>query len=77
MSLLSSFGEFPPYLYFLLILWSISWKGLALWKSAKNNNIYFFIAILILNTGGILPIIYIVYVEREEIKHIIKNIIKK
>lgn len=40
-------------------LWSIIWKGLGLWRSAHAKQQYWFIAILILNTVGILEIIYL------------------
>lgn len=43
----------------LLLLWSFVWKGLALWHSAKRRQPWWFIAILLLNTGGILEIIYL------------------
>ena len=42
-----------------LIVWSFVWKGIALWKSARNSDKGWFIALLILNTAGILEIIYI------------------
>jgi len=42
-----------------LMLWSIAWKGYALWKAAKNNNMVWFIVLLVVNTLGILDILYI------------------
>ena len=46
-------------LLFILVLWELFWKGIALWKAAREGQKYWFIAILILNTAGILPILYI------------------
>jgi hypothetical protein len=43
----------------LLGIWELIWKGIGLWFSAKNNSKIWFIFILILNTAGILPIIYL------------------
>jgi len=43
----------------ILTLWELVWKGFALWYSARNKDKAWFILILILNTLGILPIIYI------------------
>lgn len=43
----------------LLIIWSLFWKGLALWHSARKESSYWFIAFLLLNTLGILEIIYL------------------
>jgi len=42
-----------------LALWSIPWKGVALWKAAKQNNLAWFVVLLIVNTVGILEILYI------------------
>ncbi len=46
-------------LILILVLWELFWKGIALWKAARESQKYWFIAILILNTVGILPIFYI------------------
>lgn len=42
-----------------LMLWVIPWKGVALWKAARNGHKGWFVAILLLNTLAILEIIYI------------------
>jgi len=42
-----------------LLVWALVWKGMALWKSAKLSHRGWFIAILILQTFGILEIIYL------------------
>ncbi|MDI6639281.1 MAG: DUF5652 family protein [Methanocellales archaeon] len=43
----------------IAIVWELVWKGIGLWKSAKNDQKYWFVGLLILNTLGILPILYI------------------
>lgn len=43
----------------VILLWSIYWKGLALWKAAHNNSKPWFVALLLINTIGILEILYI------------------
>lgn len=46
--------------YVLLItLWTLPWKGWALWLAARRAEKWWFIAILVLNTLAILEIIYI------------------
>ena len=45
-------------LFVILIAWSIVWKGLALWRSARREDLAWFIVFMILNTAGILEIIY-------------------
>ena len=49
-----------------LALWTVPWKGIALWKAAKNNNKAWFVAILILNTLAVLEILYIFVFGREK-----------
>lgn len=44
---------------FLLALWSIFWKGLALWHSGRRGQAWWFVVLLIINTGGILEIVYL------------------
>ncbi len=41
------------------IVWEIVWKMIAMWKAARNNQLGWFICIALINTAGILPIIYI------------------
>ncbi len=47
------------YILLALIAWTLPWKGFALWKAAHRNQKGWFIALLVFNTLGILPIIYI------------------
>lgn len=41
------------------VLWSVAWKGLGLWHSSRNGDMWWFIAILLINTIGILEIVYL------------------
>lgn len=50
---------------FLLVTWSIIWKGIALWHSARNKQLIWYIAILIVNTLGILEIIYLSFFKKK------------
>lgn len=43
----------------IVLIWSLIWKGLALWKAAGKKHKIWFIIILIVNTIGILEILYI------------------
>ena len=56
------------WLVVILMLWSIIWKGIALWKSARNESKIWFVILLIVNTVGILEIIYIFAVARPKEK---------
>jgi hypothetical protein len=46
-------------LIIILAIWESVWKFIALWKAGRNNHLAWFICIAVLNTVGILPIIYI------------------
>jgi len=48
----------------LLAIWELAWKGVGLWKSARNSQLVWYLAILIFNTAGILPIIYLAFFQR-------------
>ncbi|HBB44100.1 MAG: Membrane protein [Parcubacteria group bacterium GW2011_GWA1_44_13] len=50
----------------VVALWTIPWKGYALWKSARKNSVWWFIALLLINTLGILEMIYIFYISEKE-----------
>ena len=49
----------PLWLIFVAVAWSLIWKGLALWKSARRSSMTWFIILLVVNTLGILEILYI------------------
>ncbi len=61
MSILTTDTQSGGFLALILVLalWELIWKGIALWKAAKNEQKYWFVAILIINSLGILPILYI------------------
>lgn len=41
------------------VLWAIVWKGLALWHAARRGQYWWFVILLVVNTLGILEIIYL------------------
>ncbi len=43
----------------VLVFWDVFWKGWALWRAAHRNQTAWFVLILIINSAGILPIIYL------------------
>lgn len=54
-----SFSGLPALFTFLVIFWSIVWKGWALWEAARNKSKIWFVALLMINTMGILEIVYL------------------
>lgn len=50
----------------VLAVWELIWKGLALWRAAHRKQPYWFMALLIINSAGVLPIIYILTTEQRQ-----------
>ena len=48
------------------IAWSLPWKGVALWKAARNRQIGWFICILLINTLAILEVTYLLWFQRDQ-----------
>ena len=49
-----------------VIVWSVVWKGIALWHAARGRQLAWYIALLVLNTVGVLEIIYLLFFRRKE-----------
>ena len=47
------------WLFGLIMIWSLGWKLAALWKAARHGSLFWFIALALINTVGILEILYI------------------
>ena len=62
---LSQWTGIHPLWIGLAIVWTLFWKGLALWRAAHLGQKYWFVAILLINTLGLLEIIYIFLVARK------------
>lgn len=61
----SDYWVFVEKIGIFIIIWETIWKGLALWKAGRNNQRNWFIALLIINTIGILPIIYLKFFQKK------------
>ena len=48
----------------VFVLWTVFWKGWALWIAARKGEIWWFLIILIVNTAGILEIVYIFFFKK-------------
>ncbi|MFT4250161.1 MAG: DUF5652 family protein [Candidatus Woesearchaeota archaeon] len=49
-----------------LLIWVVVWKAMALWKSARNKQLGWFITLLLIQTLGILDLLYILFFQREK-----------
>lgn len=48
-------------LFLLVLLVSLALKGFALWHASKRNEKWWFIALLVINTMGILELVYLIF----------------
>lgn len=57
-------------LFVILLIWQLFWRGMALWKSAQYKQKKWFIAFIVLsiiNTAGIVEIIYLARFAKERL----------
>lgn len=52
----------------IIMFWELIWKGIALWKCGRNDQPVWFVFILIVNSLGILPIVYLLFFQKKK-KH--------
>ena len=53
-------------IFVLGIIWSMLWTGLATWKAARRGENIWFIFLFVLNSMGILPIIYLIIKRNDD-----------
>ncbi len=47
----------------VVVICEVILKGMALWRSAQNGHKGWFVVMLILNTAGILPLVYLLITQ--------------
>lgn len=52
-------------MFIALIMVALALKGFALWHAARNSQKYWFIGLLVINTLGILEIVYILWFRKD------------
>ncbi len=58
LSTLASEVGISLWLFAVIAVWSLVWKLLSMWKSARKKQVGWFIVLALLNTIGILQILY-------------------
>lgn len=61
----------------IVYIWTIPWKGLALWKAAQRKEKWWFIFMLVLNTFALLEILYIYVFSRKSVSEKINSFFRK
>jgi hypothetical protein len=57
----------------LIVIWSLFWKGLALWHAGRRGQPWWFVIMLVINTVGILEIIYLFVVLKLKFSELFKK----
>lgn len=57
--------EYGPFIWIVIIL-EVIFKGIALWKCGRNNQLGWYIAIFLISSAGILPIIYLLAFQKNK-----------
>jgi hypothetical protein len=58
-TIFSTLNFLPWWVLLISVIIELALKGFALYRAARNEQKYWFIAILIVNSIGILPLIYL------------------
>ncbi|MCX7779020.1 MAG: DUF5652 family protein [Patescibacteria group bacterium] len=56
----------PAWFFWPIMIWVLIWKGLALWRAARNNQQIWFVILLIVNTLGLLEILYLFIISKKQ-----------
>jgi len=73
MVLLYDISQQPMWSILILLIgsiWTVIWKGIGMWHSARNKQKGWFVVILIFNTLGLLPIIYLLWFKPKNQKFV-------
>jgi hypothetical protein len=64
---------FILFLFSIAMVWSLIWKGVALWKSARYGQTAWFVVLLVdFITISVLEIIYLAFFQKRPIQRIMK-----
>jgi len=73
LDLISAETGLPIVLIVIALLWSLVWKAIALWRSARHSHIVWFILFFFIHTLGILEILYVFLFSKIKLPNIKKN----
>jgi heme/copper-type cytochrome/quinol oxidase subunit 2 len=68
LSLVSETAGMPIWLLTIIVIWTLCWKLIAMYKAAQKKSVIWFIVLALINTMGILPIFYIFLFSKMKIR---------
>ena len=57
----------------IIAIWDIIWKLTAMWKASKRGSKVWFVLLMVINSLGILPILYHLFAKDDKIEQINKQ----
>ncbi len=67
----SFLSEKNVWVLIIAAIWTLPWKGYALWTSAKKGHKKWFLVLIILNTFGLFDIFYVFYIAKKKPKDLL------
>jgi hypothetical protein len=52
--------------WWFLLAWAMAWKGIGMWHASRNNQMGWFIVILVVNLFGLLEILYLLFFQKDK-----------
>jgi len=65
---MNTLSGIEPIWIVLLVVWTLTWKGLALWRAARREEKGWYVALLVINTLGLLEIVYYFLIAKTDKK---------
>ena len=62
-----------PWLIVIVLLWTLPWKAAALWRAARRAQFGWFLTMIVLNSLGILEILYIFIFSKKKKKEEVQS----
>jgi hypothetical protein len=62
-----SFSQHKLELLIALFIWETIWKLIAFWRAGRNKQLGWFIVMAIINTAGLLEILYLLFFQKKRI----------
>ena len=56
------------WVFVVIAIWEAIWTAIAMWKSARNNHLVWFIVFLLVNLLAIPEIVYIILTRKKQVK---------
>ncbi len=56
----------------LVEVWDLIWKSFALWRAARNKDVFWFVLLILINSAGLLPAFYLFYISKTPPKRIMQ-----